>query len=93
MWRCFISNLCLLKAPKVADFWGLVIPGALLLYKGKDILRKRIPDIITVFGLLLLGYWWWNFGGVLIYLLAFGLAVCILLDKPPYKQKKDDPAQ
>lgn len=92
-WKHWFPSYDLFIYIGLTVLWGLVIPGALLLYKGKDILRKRIPDIITVFGLLLLGYWWWNFGGVLIYLLAFGLAVCILLDKPPYKQKKDDPAQ
>ena len=92
-WKHWFPSYDLFIYIGLTALWGLVIPGALLLYKGKDILRKRIPDIITVFGLLLLGYWWWNFGGVLIYLLAFGLAVCILLDKPPYKQKKDDPAR
>ncbi|MBO4697227.1 MAG: hypothetical protein J5643_08120 [Lachnospiraceae bacterium] len=52
--------------------------------KGGEEFVKIIPDIITVFGMLFTGYWFWYFGGIIFYFLALGFAMCFLSGFPAY---------
>ena len=67
----------------ICVIWVIVLAG-FLVDKGVKEFLKNVPDIITVFGLLLTGYWFWYFGGIIIYLLAAGFAMCFLSGFPAY---------
>ena len=59
----------------------------LLVYLGRKGIKeflKHIPDIITVFGMLFTGYWFWYYGGFIFYFLALGFAMCFLSGFPAY---------
>lgn len=50
--------------------------------QGGSQLKKHIPDIIAVFGLLFTGYWFWFYGGILIYVMAMVLGMASLSGLP-----------
>lgn len=53
--------------------------------KGIRRFAKQTPDIVTTFGLLFTGYWFWYYGGILFYILAWGFTICYMAGFPtPY---------